>query len=129
MERDYSQYIDRFDVQLESTLSKLEDGTEILDQPQSTIYLPLVADDKAMGIICVQSLKKNAYTQYHLNILENLAVYTAIALKNARAYEEKRQKNRQIEKAREKVQAGKQTHPGTLPRTEPPERTPGKDKY
>lgn len=98
MERDYGQYIDRFDIQLESTLSKFEDGTEINEQPQSTIYLPLIADNQALGIICVQSLKKNAYTHYHLNILENLAVYTAIALKNARAYEEKRQKNRQIEK-------------------------------
>ncbi len=98
LEKDYSQYIDRFDTQLESTLSKFEDGTSIPEQPQSSIYLPLLADGQALGVVCVQSLKKNAYTDYHLNILENLAVYTAIALKNARAYEEKRQKNKQIEK-------------------------------
>jgi signal transduction histidine kinase len=98
LEKDYHQYIARFDVQLESTLSKFEDGTAIPDQPQSTIYLPLLSDGEALGVVCVQSLKKNAYTDYHLNILENLAVYTAIALKNARAYEEKRQKNKQIEK-------------------------------
>lgn len=98
LEKDYHQYIARFDVQLESTLSKFEDGTAIPEQPQSTIYLPLLSDGEALGVVCVQSLKKNAYTDYHLNILENLAVYTAIALKNARAYEEKRQKNKQIEK-------------------------------
>lgn len=98
LERDYEKYIERFDVQLESTLSKFEDGTMVTDQPQSAIYLPLVSDNKALGVICVQSLRKNAYTEYHLNILENLAVYAAIALKNAGAYEEKRQKNRQIEK-------------------------------
>lgn len=98
LERDYQKYISRYDAQLENTLSKFEDGSANHESPQSAIYLPLVSENDSLGVICVQSKKKNAYTDYHLNILENLAVYAAIALKNARAYEERRQKNLQIEK-------------------------------
>jgi signal transduction histidine kinase len=34
----------------------------------------------------VQSLKKNAYTDYHFNILKNIAIYAAIALDKANTY-------------------------------------------
>jgi signal transduction histidine kinase len=53
----------------------------------SVIYLPLVVDNEAVGVITVQSSKANAYNDYHLNILKNLAIYTVIALENARAYQ------------------------------------------
>jgi len=36
----------------------------------------------------VQSFRENAYTDYHLYMLRNIAVYTAIALENAESYEE-----------------------------------------
>jgi signal transduction histidine kinase len=39
---------------------------------------------------------KNAYTEYHLNILRNLAVYTKIALENASAYRKIEQANREL---------------------------------
>ncbi len=65
---------------------KLEDGSES-QPPQSLLYLPLVAKDRVLGIITVQSFEKNAYTGYHLNLLENLAAYTSIALDNADAYQ------------------------------------------
>ena len=51
--------------------------------PQSIIYLPLVAKDRVLGIITIQSFEKNAYTEHHLNVLQSLASYTAIALDNA----------------------------------------------
>jgi transcriptional regulator with GAF, ATPase, and Fis domain len=54
---------------------------------ESLIYLPLLVKGKVLGVITVQSFKKNAYTNYHLDILRNLAVYAAIALENARLYE------------------------------------------
>lgn len=63
----------------------LEDGTES-QSPNSLIYLPLIVKDRVLGIITVQSFDKNAYTAYHLDLLENLAAYTAIALDNADAY-------------------------------------------
>lgn len=54
---------------------------------ESLIYLPLKVKDKKIGVITVQSFQKNAYTDYHFNIVKNLAVYAAIALDNARLYE------------------------------------------
>jgi signal transduction histidine kinase len=52
----------------------------------SILYLPLLHKDKLQGVITAQSFEKNAYSEYHLNILRNLATYVAIALDNAEAY-------------------------------------------
>jgi signal transduction histidine kinase len=56
-------------------------------QPVSLIYLPLQAKEKILGVITVQSFQKNAYSEYHLFMLRNLAIYTAIALENAESFE------------------------------------------
>ena len=50
------------------------------------IYLPLIAQERVLGVLSIQSFKKNAYTEQHLSLLENLAAYTTIALDNANAY-------------------------------------------
>lgn len=55
--------------------------------PVSVLYVPLKSKGKKIGVITAQSFEKNAYTEYHLNILKNLAVYVAIALENASLYE------------------------------------------
>jgi transcriptional regulator with GAF, ATPase, and Fis domain len=52
----------------------------------SIIYLPLVAKDKKIGVITVQSFKKAAFTDYHISMLQSIAVYTGIALDNAKLY-------------------------------------------
>ena len=64
----------------------MEDGT-LPQNPHSLIYLPLMVKDTVIGLISVQSYGKNAYTQYHLDILKTLASYTSAALYNARSYE------------------------------------------
>jgi signal transduction histidine kinase len=56
------------------------------ENPESILYLPLKHKDKTVGVITAQSFKKDAYTEYQLNILRNLATYSAIALDNADAY-------------------------------------------
>jgi signal transduction histidine kinase/ligand-binding sensor domain-containing protein len=81
VEAEFSRYIRRYDARR----SQLEDGS-VPPEPLSLIYLPLVAQDRVLGLITVQSFRKNAYTDYHLNILQNLAAYTTIALDNANAY-------------------------------------------
>jgi signal transduction histidine kinase len=53
---------------------------------ESILYLPLTYKDKTIGVITAQSFAKNAYTDYHLHMLQNLATYCAIALDNADAY-------------------------------------------
>ncbi|MCC7303157.1 MAG: GAF domain-containing protein [Bacteroidia bacterium] len=56
------------------------------EQTLSIIYLPLKTKNKTIGVITVQSFKKNAFTQYDQMLLKNMAVYTAIALENAGIY-------------------------------------------
>jgi signal transduction histidine kinase/DNA-binding response OmpR family regulator len=63
----------------------LEDGSQA-KPPASMIYLPLIAQERVLGVLSIQSFKKNAYTERHLSLLENLAAYTTIALDNANAY-------------------------------------------
>jgi len=60
--------------------------------PESVIYLPLVSKDKKIGVITVQSFEKDAYSDYHIDILKNLAVYIPIALDNAVLYREMEKK-------------------------------------
>jgi GAF domain-containing protein/CheY-like chemotaxis protein len=87
----YSKYISAYkDVTL-----VLEDGTFAQD-PLSLIYLPLIVQDKMLGIITIQSFKKNAYTEYHLNLLQNLATYTGIAIDNANAYRKINEREKEI---------------------------------
>ena len=56
-------------------------------QPESIIFLPLTAKEKKLGVITVQSFKKNAYSEYHLYMLRNIANYSSIAIDNAESYE------------------------------------------
>jgi len=57
------------------------------DETVSLVYLPLKTGSRVIGVLTVQSFEENAYGEYELNILETLATYTAIALENARSFE------------------------------------------
>lgn len=46
----------------------------------SLIYFPLIAQNQVLGVLNIQSFKKNAYSEFHTNVLQNLASYTTIAL-------------------------------------------------
>ena len=60
---------------------------------ESVIYCPLTVKEKRIGVISVQDFNKNAFSNYHLQIVKNLANYVAIAIDNAKAYNEiKKQK-------------------------------------
>lgn len=56
------------------------------EQPGSVMYLPLWNKEKIIGVITTQSYSKNAYSDYQVNMLRNLATYSAIALENAESY-------------------------------------------
>lgn len=56
------------------------------EESKSVLYLPLIQQDHVVGVITTQSFQKNAYSEYHINLLRNLATYAAIALDNASAY-------------------------------------------
>ncbi len=71
---EYTNYVQEFKQPVEGDFS------------DSVLYLPLIHQGKVIGVITTQSFKKNAYTEYHINLLRNLATYAAIALDNASAY-------------------------------------------
>ncbi|MFI5185329.1 MAG: tetratricopeptide repeat protein [Chitinophagales bacterium] len=82
---EFSRYLKDIDYTVPASVV-LEDGS-MPKNPNSLIYLPLQVKDKIIGLISVQSYEKNAYSQYHLDILKTLASYTSAALYNARSYE------------------------------------------
>ncbi|NBC03808.1 MAG: GAF domain-containing protein [Bacteroidetes bacterium] len=71
---EYTKYVEEYKQPVEGEFS------------DSVIYLPLIQQGNVIGVITTQSFKKNAYTEYHINLLRNLATYAAIALDNASAY-------------------------------------------
>lgn len=79
------------------------------ERPESIIYLPLIVKNKAIGTISVQSFNKNAYQNYHINILRNLALFSATAIENAGLYMqmENKVKKRTQEVVRQKEQIEK----------------------
>lgn len=86
-QKDYKKYI------------KERKETAAGDRTESVIYLPLTYKDKKIGVITAQSFKKNSYTDYHLNILKNLATYTSIAIDNADAYKQLNETVIELDKA------------------------------
>ncbi|MCW3105474.1 MAG: Serine/threonine protein kinase [Bacteroidetes bacterium] len=74
----------------------------------SLIYLPLRVNDKKIGVITVQSFNSNAYSEYHVNLVKNLAIYCGIAIGNATMYERMEEqvaeRTREVVKQKEEIQ-------------------------
>lgn len=68
-------------------------GNEI---EKSLIYLPLLLENRAVGVITVQSFETNRYQEAEVNILKTLAAYISIAIDNSHSYDVISQKNRSI---------------------------------
>jgi len=90
-EKEYSKYVRRI---------RVVSG----DMPHSLIFYPVIVGDRVLGCVSVQSFDRNAYTDYHLDILKSLATYTAIAIENANRFEvmEEKVKERTLEVTRQK---------------------------
>ena len=64
-----------------------------------------------LGIITIQSFEKHAYTEHHLNVMQSLASYTAIALDNAAAYRQLNEQEHEIRRLFEEARAGARASP------------------
>lgn len=103
VENEYNQYI--------AVRSKPKAGKSV----ESLMFLPLMVNEKVIGVVTAQSFHKNAYTQNDLNILSNLANYAAIALDNAFAYEKINKANKELKEAQSQlIQAEKMASLGQL---------------
>jgi len=58
---------------------------------RSELVVPLLMQDRLIGVLDLESAETNAFTAEHERMLATLASYVAIALENARLYQEARQ--------------------------------------
>jgi GAF domain-containing protein len=66
---------------------------EVLEQgrgsvTESTILVPIVVGEKALGAVAVGSYKQNAFNENHLRLLQTLAANMGVAIENAHLFEE-----------------------------------------
>ncbi|MFA6260589.1 MAG: GAF domain-containing protein [Bacteroidia bacterium] len=102
VEKEYVRYIRNYEHS-EKVAADLEDGSK-WSVAHSIIYMPLMVKEKIIGLITVQSNNKDAYSEYHLNTLRNIAIYVATALENAKAYKEIEEKKEEIEKKKTELE-------------------------
>jgi PAS domain S-box-containing protein len=86
----------------ETEVSNYLSGKQALtvgERVESQIFIPLYSSKNIpIGLLLVQSFTKNAYSEYHLNILKSLSVYISIALENAQAYRTINEAKAELEK-------------------------------
>ncbi len=64
---------------------------QVGESMRSILAVPLLRQDKAVGVLSVQARRSQAYQEEHRQLLETLAAQVAVALENARLYEQTRQ--------------------------------------
>ena len=96
LEKEYHKYITKI-IPVEKS------GT-----PKSVIYLPLKINDIVTGVITVQSFRTNAYQEYHLSLLQNIAVYASIAVDNAQSYRKIQVQSKRLQKANRDINLQKE---------------------
>ncbi|HZF41450.1 MAG TPA: SpoIIE family protein phosphatase [Blastocatellia bacterium] len=65
---------------------------------RSEIAVPLIYEDKVIGVLALESSRVNAFDEYHGRLLENIANNLSIAVANARLYAEHVERERQLER-------------------------------
>ncbi|MBO0859278.1 MAG: GAF domain-containing protein, partial [Chloracidobacterium sp.] len=65
---------------------------------RSEIAVPLIYEDKVIGVLALESSHINAFDEYHGRLLENIANNLSIAVANARLYAEHVERERQLER-------------------------------
>lgn len=74
----------------------------------SFVFLPLSIENKVIGVLSVQSFRKEAYTDRDLRFLQALAPFVAIAVENSLIHVREGELNKELQ--REKEQLERATH-------------------
>jgi sigma-B regulation protein RsbU (phosphoserine phosphatase) len=69
---------------------------ELSFDTRSELVVPLLLQDRLIGVLDLESTEANAFTAEHERMLVTLGSYIAIALENARLYEEARETERRL---------------------------------
>ncbi len=82
----------------------------------SELAIPLIAKDRVIGVLDLESEKLSYFTEDHLRTLSVLAPQIAVAIENARLYEEVETRKREME---EDLSAARRLQRVMMPRTAP----------
>ena len=55
---------------------------------ESYLGVPIIAGDKTLGVVSVQSYQKNAFNEAHVRLLQGLSSSMGVAIANARLFDE-----------------------------------------
>src|SRR2546427_420916 len=80
------------DVTEDPRYIRCETGVEA----RSELVVPLLIQDRLIGVLDLESTEPHAFTPEHERMLSTLGSYIAIALENARLYEEARENERRL---------------------------------
>ncbi len=80
------------DVTEDPRYIRCETGVEA----RSEIVVPLLMQDRLIGVLDLESTEPHAFTLEHERMLTTLGSYVAVALENARLYEEARESERRL---------------------------------
>ena len=90
---------------------------------RSEMVIPMLIKDRCIGVFDLESPELNAFTKEHKELLTLLASQAAVAIDNARLYEEVRRNEERIEK---ELRFAQRVQPALLP-PEPPKTAEGVD--
>jgi len=65
--------------------------------PRSAVFVPLLAGERALGVMAIQSRRPSAFSEEDLRLLSIIANYAAAALENARLFEQTQRRAAQLQ--------------------------------
>src|SRR6187549_3455247 len=83
---------------LVSDVSKDPRYINLVDDARSELVIPMLIKDRCIGVFDLESPELNAFTKEHTELLTLLASQAAVAIENARLYEEVRRREERIDK-------------------------------
>ena len=83
---------------LVSDVSKDPRYINLVADARSELVIPMLIKERCIGVFDLESSELDAFTKEHLELLTLLASQAAVAIENARLYEEVRQNEERIEK-------------------------------
>jgi signal transduction histidine kinase len=86
---EYKNYISSFREKVLPPTIHSSEEKKILEEehyPRSMIYVPLMVQERLVGVLSTATRAKNAYSHQHLEMLRSIATVAATAIDNASAY-------------------------------------------
>jgi sigma-B regulation protein RsbU (phosphoserine phosphatase) len=96
---------------------------KVVDDVRSELVVPLLVKDRCVGVFDLESPELAAFTKEHIEVLTSLSASAAVAIENARLYEELRRNKERLAK---ELSFAQQIQRALLP-TEVPKRLKGVD--